>query len=78
MDPALLQFLTVLGAAGALVWILRPMLPLHSDSEVQGLRADKVELMAEVKESRAVMAEVAPLLRDVLALLGEGEEVGEP
>jgi len=46
MDP--IQLISLLGAAGALYYVLRLIVDgkLHSDSELQGLKQDKIELLA--------------------------------
>jgi hypothetical protein len=76
MDPALLQFITILGAAGVMAWILKPMLPLHSDSEVQGLKEDKTALFTANEDLRKTQSDFVPLLRDILEILREDEEEG--
>jgi DUF1009 family protein len=45
-DPA--QMIAVLGAAGALLYVLKLIVDgkLHSNSEVEGLRQDKKDLLA--------------------------------
>lgn len=65
------EFITILGAAGVALWVIYLITSgkLHTNSEVEGLKADKLVLLAENKELRGVNAETAPLLRDILTIL---------
>lgn len=73
MDP--LQAVTLMGAAGALLWVVKLIAideKLHTDSEVKGLKADKAALWAAnrslqraVDASNTTMAEILKLLQDV-------------
>ena len=51
LEGQVVQLITTLGAAGALVWVLKLIVDgkLHSHSEVEGLRSDKDALL-EVNE----------------------------
>lgn len=71
-----IEFITVLGAAGVALWVIWLIVggKLHSDSEVQGLRADKALLNDANVELRATLGEAIPLLRSILVLLREPEE----
>jgi hypothetical protein len=85
VDP--IQLITVGGAAGVAVWVLKLVTDgkLHSSSETDGLRQDKVELLkineTQGKALRAAnegLSEVARLLRDVLAELRREAPDGDP
>ena len=51
LPDTILQLILQLGAAGALIWVLKLIVDgkLHSHSEVEGLRNDKTQLL-EVNE----------------------------
>lgn len=82
MDPSVIQLLTVAGAAGALGWVLHLAVSgkLHTSSEVDGLRQDKVDLLKinetqgkALKASNEQLAELVPLIREVLQEIREGD-----
>lgn len=75
MEPGLIQAITILGAAGVALWILRLMTEkepkLHTHSEVEGLRADKAALweanrgLQHAQEAtNATLAEILGILRE--------------
>lgn len=83
MDPY--QLIVLGGAAGALFWVLKLITDgkLHSSSETDGLRQDKVELLKinetqgkALRASNEAMADMVPLLREILAELREGTDEG--
>lgn len=66
VDPGIVNLLLVTGAAGAFFLVLKWLADgrFHTDSEVQGLRADKESLLA-------VNRDQAEALRDANKLLAE-------
>lgn len=78
MDPQ--QLIVVGGAAGALFWVVKLAVDgkLHTSSETDGLRQDKVELLKinetqgqALKASNEQDVEIVRLLREVLQELRE-------
>jgi hypothetical protein len=72
-DP--IQLLVLTGAAGAFLWVLKQIIDgkLHSSSETDGLRQDKVDLLRingglndGLKASNAQLTEILILLRERL------------
>ena len=79
MDPY--QVIVLGGAAGALFWVLKLITDgkLHSSSETEGLRQDKVDLLKinetqgrALRASNEQLAELVPLIRGVLGEIREG------
>lgn len=70
-DP--IQLLTLTGAAGAFFLFIKWIADgkFHSHSEVEGLRQDKVELLAVNKEQAAALKASNDLLAKVLDTLKE-------
>ena len=58
MDPSLVQALTVGGAAVAFFLVLKWIIDgkLHTHSEVEGLRQDKIDLLQINKDQSAALA----------------------
>lgn len=80
MDPSIIQLITVGGAAGALFWVLKLATDgkLHTSSETDGLRQDKVDLLRvnetqgkALKASNEQLAVMVPLIREILTELRE-------
>ncbi len=71
-DPV--QLVTVLGAAGALLLVLKWIVDgkLHSNSEVSGLREDKKELLKTNSELAEAVKKSNDLLAKIIELLGGG------
>jgi hypothetical protein len=69
-DPA--QFITVLGAAGALFYVLKLIVDgkLHSNSEIEGLRQDKKDLLAINQSLGAALDRTNAQLSSIVELLG--------
>lgn len=87
MEP--IQFLMLGGAAGALFWVLKLAVDgkLHTSSETDGLRQDKVDLLKinetqgqALKASNEQGTEIVTLLRGVLQELRDlrGEDPDGP
>lgn len=79
MDPY--QAIVLGGAAGALFWVLKLVTDgkLHSSSETDGLRQDKVDLLKinetqgkALRASNEQLAELVPLIREILGQLRGG------
>lgn len=73
-DPV--QLIMVAGAAGALFYVLRLIVDgkLHSDSEVQGLKQDKVDLLEINKKQNDALDAANKQLAVALAVLKEYSE----
>jgi len=76
MDPSLVQAVTVLGAAGVALWVIRLLVSnppsLHTHSEVEGLRADKAILSDANLALRKALTDVNKDLGEILKLLQNG------
>lgn len=75
MDPTVVQFITVAGAAGALGWVLRLLTAskpgLHTASEVKGLKQDKVDLLVIVKSLTESLRASNETDSEILAIVKE-------
>ena len=73
MEGSLLQLLTLGGAAGALLWVLKLLTDkdpkLHTHSEIDGLRKDKASLLAVVKTQGEALQASNEVDREILRLL---------
>lgn len=78
MDP--IQALSLLGAAGALLWVLKLLAvdeKLHTDSEVKGLKADKTALWAANKELQRALNTTNEHLAEIVAYISAANEEGD-
>lgn len=68
IDPAIVQGLTIGGAAFAFFLMLKWLADgrFHTDSEVQGLKQDKVDMLALNKELTAALKRSNELLKKAL------------
>ena len=79
MDP--LQLIVTTGGLGVAVWVLKLAVDgkLHTSSETDGLKQDKVDLLkinerqgTALDSSNTQLAELVPLIREILVELREG------
>lgn len=76
MEASIIQFVTVLGAAGALLWVLNQIIAgkLHSSSEVDGLKQDKADLLDIVQSQGEALRKTNEADKQIIRLLRGKQE----
>lgn len=80
MSPDPIQLITVLGAAGALFYVLKLIVDgkLHSNSEVDGLRQDKKDLLVINATLLDALDKSNDQLKMIIEILNGGAARGRP